>query len=115
GGGAAELMGVSVEGDGGCMCGFGLGVLLILVVVEPGGRQNRTVGGRLEALRRDGVERARAQPVGAAADREFGTHTSAERGQQDAVPEIAGADEAAVIDPTNAGQISGRAGAGPAG
>src|SRR5699024_5371253 len=114
-GGPAELMGLSVEDDGGCMCGFGHGVLLIMVVVESGGRQNRKVGGSLEALRRDGVERARGQPVGAAADREFGTHTSAERGQQDAVPEIAGADDAAVIDPTNQGQIIGRAGAGPGG
>src|SRR5699024_1797150 len=114
-GGPAELMGLSVEDDGGCMCGFGHGVLLIMVVVESGGRQNRKVGGSLEALRRDGVERARGQPVGAAADREFGTHTSAERGQQDAVPEIAGADDAAVIDPTDQGQIIGRAGAGPGG
>src|SRR5699024_3058832 len=97
------------------MCGFGHGVLLIMVVVESGGRQNRKVGGSLEALRRDGVEHARGQPVGAAADREFGTHTSAERGQQDAVPEIAGADDAAVIDPTYQGQIIGRAGAGPGG
>src|SRR5699024_6844203 len=32
-----------------------------------------------------------------------------------AVPEIAGADDAAVIDPTDQGQVIGRAGAGPGG
>src|SRR5699024_11823681 len=68
-GGPAELMGLSVEDDGGCMCGFGHGVLLIMVVVESGGRQNRRGDESRDALRREGVERARGEAGGAAADR----------------------------------------------
>src|SRR5699024_4841303 len=37
-GGLAQLMGLAVEDDGGCVCGFGHGVLLIVVVVESVGR-----------------------------------------------------------------------------